>query len=139
MDTDEASGGADAAALVEVLEDGVGLVVGQMAVEQRRALAFGEAVLAPPAIQQSDVVLFAIAGADGEVSGVSDAVGGAVRVLAAEAREVVHVGDRSGSRGSNEVMGSKPDVALILRCSLIQCSIIHGHDRRGDKLVRQRL
>jgi hypothetical protein len=42
MDADESSGGADAAALVEVVEDGVGLLLGQMAAVQRRAFAFGE-------------------------------------------------------------------------------------------------
>jgi hypothetical protein len=45
IDADEASGGADAAALVEVLEHGEGLLLGEMAVEQGRALALGEAYL----------------------------------------------------------------------------------------------
>ena len=93
IDTDQASGAADTTALVEVLEDGEGLLFGEVAVEQGRALAFGEAVLARLAIKQSDVVLLAVAGADREITGVTDAVEGAFRVLTAEAREVVHVGD----------------------------------------------
>ena len=124
MDTDEASGGPDAATLVEVVQDGEGLVLGQMGVEQGRALALGEAVLAGLAVEQADVVEFAVAGADGEVAGVTETVGGTVGILAAEASEVVHAGDRSGLRGSNTIMGDKPDAAPILRSSPTQCSII---------------
>src|SRR3954452_11843908 len=39
IDADQPSGGADAAALIEVLEHGEGLLLGEMAVEQGRALA----------------------------------------------------------------------------------------------------
>src|SRR5512142_980116 len=42
IDADHPSGGADAAALVEVLKHGEGLLFGEMAVEQGRALARGE-------------------------------------------------------------------------------------------------
>ena len=90
MDADQASGLADAAALVEVLEHGEGLLLGEMAVEQGRALALGEAGLAGVAVEQADVVLLAVAVADREVAGVASAVEGAVGVLAAEASEVVH-------------------------------------------------
>jgi hypothetical protein len=93
VDADQASGGADAAALVEVLEHGEGLLFGEMAVEQRRALALGEAVLARLAVEQSDVALLTVAGADREIAGVTGAVEGALRVLTAETREVVHAGD----------------------------------------------
>jgi hypothetical protein len=93
IDADQASGAADATALVEVLEDRECLLFGEMAVEQGRALAFGEATLARLAVEQSDVVLLAVAGADGEVTGVTGAVQEALRVLTAEAREVVHAGD----------------------------------------------
>jgi hypothetical protein len=98
IDADQASGAADATALVEVLEDGEGRFFGEMAVGQGRALAFGEAVLAGLAVEQSDVVLLTVAGADREVTGVAGAVQGAFRVLTAEAREVVHAGDRSEQR-----------------------------------------
>lgn len=98
IDADQASGGADAAALVEVLEHGEGLSFGEVAVEQGRALALGEAVLAGLAVEQPDVVPLAVAGADREIAGVTAAVEGALGVLTAEAREVVHAGDRSGPK-----------------------------------------
>jgi hypothetical protein len=91
IDADQSSGGADAAALVEVLEDGQGFLRGEMAVEQRRALALGEAALAGLAVEQADVVLLAVAGADGEITGIAAGVEYALGVLAAEASEVVHV------------------------------------------------
>jgi hypothetical protein len=68
VDVEEASGLSDAAALAKVVEDGAGLLRGEMGVEQRRALALGEAGFADVAIEQSDVVVLAVAGADGEVS-----------------------------------------------------------------------
>jgi hypothetical protein len=112
-----------------VLEHGEGLSLGEMAVEQGRALALGEAVLAGLAVEQSDVILLAVAGADREVAGVTRAVEGALRVLTAEAREVVHAGDRSEQRRSDEVRGrDEPEVANILRCSPVQCSVILRHD-----------
>jgi hypothetical protein len=93
IDADQASGAANATALVEVLEHGKGCFLGEMAVEQGRAFAFGEAVLAGLTVEQSDVVLLAVAGADREITGLTGAVEGALGVLAAEAREVVHAGD----------------------------------------------
>jgi hypothetical protein len=93
IDADQASGGADAAALVEVLEHGAGLVVGEMGVEQGRPLAFGEAVLAGVAVEQSDVVLFSVAGADREIAGVAPRLEGTLGILATEARKVVHAED----------------------------------------------
>src|SRR4051812_42904015 len=128
IDADQASGGADAAALVEVLEHGEGLLLGEMAVEQGRALALGEAILAGLAVEQPDVILLAVAGADREVAGVPAAVEGALGILTAEAREVVHAGGRSEQRRTDEVGGDKPDVAHILRCSPVQRSVILDHD-----------
>ncbi len=93
IDADQAPGGTDAAALVEVLEHGEGLLLGEMGVEQGRALALGEAVFARLAVEQSDVVLFAVASADRESAGIAAGVEGALGILAAEAREVVHAGD----------------------------------------------
>jgi hypothetical protein len=90
VDVDQAPGLSDAAALGEVLEHRAGLLLGQVGVEQRGALALGEAVLAGVAVEQADVVLLAVAVADREVCGVSLAVEGAVGILAAEAREIVH-------------------------------------------------
>ena len=90
VDVDQASGLANAAALAEVLEHGAGLLLGQVGVEEGRALALGEAVFAGLAVEQADVVVLAVAGADREVSGVASAEEGAIGFLAAEASEIVH-------------------------------------------------
>jgi hypothetical protein len=129
INADKPPGGADAAALVQVLEDGEGLLLGEMAVEEGRPLALGEAVLAGVAVKQSDVVLVAVAGADREIAGVAAGIDGAVGVLAAEAREVVHAAERSGQKGSDKVRRYEPDAAPILRCSPAQGSVILRHDR----------
>jgi hypothetical protein len=90
VDADEPFGLADAAALVEVGEDGVRRLVGEPAVEQGRTLALGEAGLAGVAVEQPDVVPLAVAVADREVAGAAEAVQPAVGVVAAEASEIVH-------------------------------------------------
>jgi hypothetical protein len=115
-----------------VLEHGKGLLLGEMAVEQGRALALGEAALARLAVEQSDLVLLAVAGADREIAGVAVAVEDALVVLTTEAREVVHAGVRSEPRRSDEVRGDKPDVAHILRCSPVQCSAFSNPQARPD-------
>jgi hypothetical protein len=51
VNADEASGLSDAAAFAEVLEDGAGLLLGHVGVEQGRALALGEAVFAGLAVE----------------------------------------------------------------------------------------
>jgi hypothetical protein len=114
MDVEEASGLPDAAALGEVVEDGAGLLLGQVGVEQGRPLALGEAVLAGVAVEQPDVVLLAVASADREISGVAPSVGGAVGILAAEASEVIHTGSMPKSGGSDAITGSEPVAAPIL-------------------------
>src|SRR5262249_34400789 len=111
------------------LEHGEGLLLGEMAVEQGCALALGETILADVAVEQADVVLLAVAGADREIAGVTASVEGAVGILTAEAREVVHAADRSEPRGSEEFRGCEPDTALILRCSPAQCSIESLHNK----------
>jgi hypothetical protein len=130
IDADQTPGAADTTALIEVLEDGEGLRFGEVAVEQGRALALGEAVLARLAVEQSDVVLLAVAGADREITGITGAVQGALRVLTAEAREVVHAGDGSEQRRADEVRRDEPDVAHILRCSPVQCSVFSNPQAR---------
>jgi hypothetical protein len=90
IDADQAPGGTNAATLVEVLKHGEGLLRGEMGVEQGRALALGEAVFAGVAVEQADVILFAVTGADREITGIAPTVAGANGVLAAEAIEVVH-------------------------------------------------
>jgi len=92
IDADQAPGGADATALVEVPEHVECLFLREVAVEQGRSLALGETILAHLAVEQPDVVLLAVAGAGREVTGVTRAVESAVGILATEAREVVHGG-----------------------------------------------
>jgi hypothetical protein len=99
MDADEAFGLTDAVALGQVMEHRAGLVVGESAIEQRCALALGEAGLAGVAIEQTDVILLAVAVADREVAGPALAVKGAVGILATEAGEIVHRGRKSLHEG----------------------------------------
>jgi hypothetical protein len=127
MGADEATGLADAVALGEVVEDGAGLLLGHPAVEQRGALALGEAGLAGPAVEQSDVVILAVAAADGEIAGVAAAVQEAFGILAAEAREVVHGEAASRLAGWVEVQCIDEEVLDILRRLIALCSVIPGH------------
>ncbi len=90
VDSDQAFGLSDAAALGEMLEHGAGFRFGQVRVEKRRARAFGEAVLADVAVEQPDGLGFAGARADREGPRVALAEAGAIGFLAAEASEVVH-------------------------------------------------
>jgi hypothetical protein len=90
VDTDEAAGGPDAAAFIEMFEHGESRLLGQMAAVQRRALAFGEAGAADVAVELSVLLELAVAAADGEVAGIAPAVEGTAGILAAEAGEVIH-------------------------------------------------
>jgi hypothetical protein len=90
VDAAQAASLANADALLEVGQDGEGLVFGESAVEQRRALAFAEAVLAGATGQVASLLVRAVAEGDAEVAQVAAAVVGAVGVLAAEVLEVVH-------------------------------------------------
>jgi hypothetical protein len=90
VDADEPSGGADAAPLVEVFEDGVGLLLGEVAAVERRALALGEAAPAGIAVELPELLVLAESAADREVTGVALTVERTVGILAAEAGEVVH-------------------------------------------------
>jgi hypothetical protein len=88
-DADQAAGLADADPFGDVSQDVDNLGFGQSAVEQRRALAFGEVVLAGAAIQQAALVA-AVAQTHGQVAMTALAVVGALVVLAAEVAQVVH-------------------------------------------------
>jgi hypothetical protein len=83
----------------------VSLLLGQMATVKRRAFAFGEAGAAAVAVELSELLVLAESAANREVAGVTLAVERAIRVLAAEARKVVHgsgwheVPEREGIRG----------------------------------------
>jgi hypothetical protein len=107
VDVDPASGLPDAAALGEVVEHRAGLLIGQLSVEERRALALGEAALTGLAVEQADVVVLAVGRADGEISGVASAEEGALGILAAEAREVVHGREAPGRLGSVGIRAGK--------------------------------
>ena len=109
VDVDQASGLPDATALGEVLEDGAGFLLGKVGVKQGRALALGEAVFAGVAVEQPDVVVLAVAGADREISGVASAEEGAIGILAAEARD--HPWYRSTESG-----GARWGQGLEVRC-----------------------
>src|SRR5262249_13234535 len=87
-DGDEAAGLADADPRGDVLQDGHDLVPGQPGVEQRRALALGEARLAGAAVPQA-APLPAVAHAHRQVAVPAPAVVGARLVRAAEAAQVV--------------------------------------------------
>jgi hypothetical protein len=110
-----------------------------MGVEQGRALALGEAVLARLAVEQADVVPLAIAGADGEIAGVAAGVEGALGVLAAEAREVVHGEGWHGMPGRDETSGWKRKTALILRQILHHGSTDLGHHRLNSRTTSSHL
>jgi hypothetical protein len=90
VDADEPLGLADAAAVGDVLQDGDGLLSGQMGAEQRGALAFGEPIATGTTSEEADRVGLAVVAADGEVSPAPQGVIGAVGIQAAEPREVVH-------------------------------------------------
>jgi hypothetical protein len=90
VDPHEPLGLANAASLGDVLEDGDGFLLGQVGMEQRRALAFGEPITAGATSEETDRVVLAVATADREVFSTSGPVIGALRIQATEAREVIH-------------------------------------------------
>jgi hypothetical protein len=83
------AGLADATAVGDVGQDGLRLLRRESGVEQRGALALGEAGLAGAAVEQAAAV-GAVAGADGQVIGPALPVVRAIGLEAAEAAEVVH-------------------------------------------------
>ena len=83
------SGGSNAVAFGEVLEDRDGLLLGQLRAEQGCSLAFGETVLAGAAVKHPALFVLAVAGADGQVAETAFAVIGALLVHAAETRQVL--------------------------------------------------
>jgi hypothetical protein len=89
IDTHQPAGLTDAAALLEVLKNGEGLVVGELGAIQGGALALGETLLAGTAGEDASLVRAGAKG-DTEVVLAALAVVGAVGVLAAEKAEVVH-------------------------------------------------
>jgi hypothetical protein len=102
VDTHEPLGLANAASLGDVLEDGDGFLLGQVGMEQRSALTFGEPITAGATSEEADRVGLAGATADREVFPTSGAVIGALRIQTTTAREVIH-GALSQDRGSERV------------------------------------
>jgi len=103
VDAHQAAGLADAATLLQVLQDGDGFVLREFAVEQGRAFTFGEALLAGAAAQDAALV-GTVAEADAQVVAATLAVVSAVGVLAAEGFQVVH--GSSSLRRAKEKMGT---------------------------------
>jgi hypothetical protein len=85
-----------------MLEDRDGLLRRQLRAEQGRGLAFGEAVAAGAAVQQPNVLVLAVTGADGQVAEATLAVVGTVVVLAAETGNVVVHGSASLTQQKQE-------------------------------------
>jgi hypothetical protein len=90
IDARQAGGLTDATTVLEVLEDGHGLLVFQAGAEEGTALALREALLAGAADQHPALFERAIAEADAEVVVTTQPVVGAVGVLAAKQTQVVH-------------------------------------------------
>jgi hypothetical protein len=107
VDTDQAARLADAAALLQVLQDGDGLVLRKFAMEQRGAFAFGEALLAGATGQDAALLVGTVAEADTEIVAATLAVVLAVGVLATEGFQVVH--------GSSSLRRAKEKVATQLQ------------------------
>src|SRR4051812_5939357 len=107
VDPGEPFGLTDPVAFDQVFEDGDRLLFGQARMEQRRAPAFGEARLTRLAEEQPGLLEFAVAVADREVAGVALTVEWAVRVLTAEASEVVHGCDSFRGIARREIIGRK--------------------------------
>jgi hypothetical protein len=89
IDTGQPRRLSDATAVVQVLEDGEGLVVRQAGAEQGGAGAFGEPVLTGATGEHPPLVLAVVKG-NAQVAVPAQAVVGAFGVLAAEEGEVVH-------------------------------------------------
>ncbi|MBX6314668.1 MAG: hypothetical protein IRY99_17400 [Isosphaeraceae bacterium] len=127
VDPDEAPGLTDAVALGEVMEHGSGRLLGHPAVEERGALSFGEAGLAGPTVEQSDVVVLAVAVADGQVAGAALSREGASGILTADKGEVIHGDAASQETGWPEVQEFAKKLLDSLRRLVTFCSTIQGH------------
>jgi hypothetical protein len=95
VDPHQACGGADATAFLEMAEDRHDRLVGELGAEEDGPFVLGEGGLAGGAAEEPILALLAEAVVDREVSGVALTEGRALRVGAAEAREVFHRGEAS--------------------------------------------
>jgi hypothetical protein len=92
VDSDQATGLADTATLLQMLEDREGLVFVELAAIQDAAFAFGEAFLAGAAGEDTTAVVGSVVEGDAEVVQAAAAVVGTLGILAAEGFQVVHRG-----------------------------------------------
>ena len=130
MDADEAPGVADAVALGQVVEDRDGLLFGEVAAIQRRALTLGEAGPAGVAVELAELLVLAVVAADREVAGVTSAVERTAGILAAETCEVVHEANWPTARGGDVFGTELRQSRLILRTIPRHGSTYLGHDPR---------
>jgi hypothetical protein len=114
MDSEEASGLADAVAFGQVVQDRDGGGFGEMAAVQRGPLAFREAGAAGVAVELPELLVLADSAADGEVADVSLTVERTFGLLAAEMSEVVHGRIGPGER-RDAIKGWESKASLILR------------------------
>jgi hypothetical protein len=129
MDTDETPGLANAIALGQVFQDREGSRFGQVAAIQGCALALREAGAAGVAVELPELLVLAKAAADREIVGVPLAVEGTVRILTAEALEVIHREREPGGPGRNEIRGCESKTPYILRQTPHYGSTDLGHHR----------
>ena len=95
---DQAAGGPRPTALSDMVQDIVGLRIGQAGLLQDRALALGELGLAGAAVDHADPLAFAAPAAEGEISTAPEAGLGAVGILATEMFNGVHMNPPRSSR-----------------------------------------
>jgi hypothetical protein len=95
IDAGQAGGLADTAAVLEVLKDGQGAVLGQAGAEQGGALALAEALLAGAAGEHAVAAALAVTEGDAQVASATQAVVGTLGVLAAESVKVFHERNRT--------------------------------------------
>jgi hypothetical protein len=84
VDPHQSAGLADAATLLQMLEDREGFVVGKLAVVQGRTFTLGEAFLAGAAGEDTAFLVGTITEAHPEIVQATAAVVGALRILAAK-------------------------------------------------------
>jgi hypothetical protein len=98
-DAREPCGLSDAVPLGQVLQDRDGGRLGEVAAVEWRPLALREAGAAGVTVELAGLLVLAVAAADREVAGAPSAVEGTIRVLAAEASEIVHEANWPRRRG----------------------------------------
>jgi hypothetical protein len=90
MHSHQTAGLADAATFDDLLQYGANLLLGQGRAEQRRALAFGKSRLAGSATEHPTPMVRPMAAAHREVFASAFPIVGALGILAAKPRQIVH-------------------------------------------------